>query len=183
MTEFDDNYWTGVVLAIQNGDIERFREIVMEHQDSLRFTIAYHVRGDAERIDEILHCSFIEAYRSLHRFTPGKPLKPWLKQIARRQALKDVRASLRPLEKASTLHDQLIRMHEASDAPEEKIDRLDGCMKRLKQHAQQIVQMRYFKGMDSDSIGEALGIKPASVRVSITRILAILRGCMERTSP
>ncbi|MBN1675800.1 MAG: sigma-70 family RNA polymerase sigma factor [Kiritimatiellae bacterium] len=180
MTEKDQTYWDAVVAAVQRGDVDRFREVVMEFQDSMRFAVAFHVRGNANLIDEIVHRAFIRAYRALDRFELGKPLGPWLKQIARNEALKEVRTLCRQARlKSQFLQAAVAEARTDLEPPVDQLARLRQCIDNLQLHARKMVRMRYFDKMSFDAMAETLGRTAGALRVAMLGIRRSLKTCVE----
>jgi len=173
--------WDETIEAILRGDRERFREIVLEFQDGLRFIVAYHIRGDAERIDEIVHCAFVAAFRDLERFELGRPLWPWLKAIARNEALKEVRRMRRSAQLArEMLQAELMEARAAQEPSPDHLTKLRRCLDSLKDSAREMVLLRYAEGKRCEAIAQALGRSAGAVRVAMLHIRRSLKLCLER---
>lgn len=182
MSDKDSGYWDQAVREIRAGGRERFRDIVLEFQDSLRFTVGYHLRGDDERVEEILHCAFIRAFRNLESFELGQPLGPWLKAIARNEALNEVRRVRRAAGLArEVLHAELLKAREESDPPEELVERLRSCLGKLQESAREVVRLRYFQKLAFEEVARALGRSSGAIRVGLLQIRRSLRVCIERS--
>ena len=181
MAEHDLKHWSNVVQAILAGDKERFKEIVMAFQDGLRFVITYRLRCDAERSDEILHCTFVEAYKTLRHFDCSKPLEPWLKQIAQNLVMREFR-NLRHSENRSSklIQLKLIQARLQDEPPHEKLKVLNQCLKKLKNTAHKVVQMHYFQGLGFDAISQALGTSAGALRSMMFKTRQALRDCVEK---
>lgn len=173
--------WDEVIQAIRAGDRERFREIVLHFQDELRFTVAYHLRGGAERIDEVVHCALVGAFRDLPRFELGRPLGPWLRSIARHEALKEVRR-LRTAARRSRelLEAEVMQARAERESSPEMVAKLRRCLDKLKEGAREMVTLRYVEGKGCDLIAKALGRTAGAVRVAMLQIRRSLKLCMEK---
>jgi RNA polymerase sigma-70 factor (ECF subfamily) len=173
--------WDQVILAIRGGETDRFREIVAEFQDRLRFVIGYHLRGSPDLVEEVLHCAFIEIYKSLPKFELGRPLAPWLQQIARTEAIKEFRHRQRAsAHETEMLGFDIADHRQKKDAPVEKLEKLSGCLERMQQTARQVIQAHYFDGLGFDAIARNMGTSAASLRVQMFKIRRALRECIER---
>ena len=179
--EHDQKKWDQVIQAVRKGDLEQFRKIIDEFQEMVRFAIAFHIRGNAELIDEIVHRSFIRAFKGLNTFRLGEPLDPWLRQIARNEA----RNELRKIKRETNLKKDLLKCaiaesRENHDAPVEKLNRLRQCMESLKEKARNLVEMHYFKKMSMKAIGDMVKKSPEAIRFAMLGIRRMLRTCIER---
>jgi len=181
MTRDDQIYWDEVVKSVLDGDIERFREIVSHFQYRLRFAVAYYVRSDAERIDEIVHCAFIRAFQSLDGFETGRPLGPWLKQIARNVARNEARKLCREARSKKEFIDAAItEAREPCTAPFDQLPALRHCLDALSGKVHRLVQMYYFEKKSFDDMGEILGRSAGALRVAMLKTRRRLRECVEK---
>ena len=173
--------WDEVVQSIRGGDRERFREIVLHFQDELRFTVAYHLRAGAEQIDEVVHCAFVEAFRALPRFELGRPLGPWLRTIARHEALNEVRRLRRAAQRSRELLDvEVMEKRAERQANPERVAKLKRCMEKLKDTSREMIVLRYLEGKGCDWIAKTLGRTAGAVRVAMLQIRRTLKLCMEK---
>ena len=53
----------------------------MHAYQGIAFRIAYLVVGNAAEAEDAAQDGFVKAYRALHRFRSGEPLRPWLLKI------------------------------------------------------------------------------------------------------
>jgi RNA polymerase sigma-70 factor (ECF subfamily) len=181
MQNVNQAYWDEVIEAVRAGDRDRFREIVSHFQDLLRFTVAFHIRGNAERIDEVVHMTFIKAFRSLGRFELGRPLEPWLKQIARHEAIREVKRMGREARRKTELIKVALAETRADDeAPIEKLKKLRECIGLLKGFARKLVDMHYFQRKTLKAIAAAVGRSAGGLRVTMLRVRQELKSCMEQ---
>lgn len=173
--------WHEVVQAIRAGNRERFREIILHFQDELRFVVAYHIRGDAERVDEVVHCAFVRAFRSLGRFDLGRSMGAWLKVIAQREAVDEVRRVCRSSRRAGErVQAELMRAREDQNPSPEALVTLRQCITHLAGTARELVRMRYFERMGFDAIARVLGRSAGSLRVAMLQVRRSLKTCVEK---
>ena len=104
---------------------------------------------------------------------------PWLRQIARNEALRLVQRDLaHPLERLDGENEQ---RDVGSDGLEERAVRrlsVDQALAQLTEEDRQLVQLRYRLDLSQVAIAEALGIAEATVRVRLHRIRKRLRALM-----
>ncbi len=179
MNEKNEENWDEAIEDIRNGNTERFRDIILHYQGLIRFVAMYYFRGRPDQADEIVHMTFLRAYRGLDRFVPGRPLEPWLKQIARREALR----ALRALARKNAAYQELIQIELAKTrenraAPVERTERLSECMARLKHFAKDLIEWHYFQGISLKDVARRLGRSPESLRITMMRIREQLRACL-----
>ena len=54
----------------------------MHAYQGIAFRIAYLVVGNAAEAEDAAQDGFVKAYRALHRFRSGEPLRPWTDAMA-----------------------------------------------------------------------------------------------------
>ena len=74
-----------------------------------------------------------------------------------------------------------IDTNNTDDSPRPDWPSLYQAILKLKPKQQTIVTLRFFENLDFDQIGQILGVKSATVRVTLHRILAKLRNHLEST--
>ncbi len=182
MNETGMENWDEVIEDIRSGDTDRYREIIERFQPLIRFVVSYYFRGRPDQTDEIVHITFLEAYRGLARFETGRPLEAWLKGIARRQSMRALRALARENAASENLIQlELARTRENTDPPLECAERLSACMDRLKSFARELVELHYFQRVSLKSIATRLSRSAESLRVTMLRIRTQLRACLTET--
>lgn len=79
-----DNTDGTIIRRIQEGDINKFEELVEKYSPKIRSFISARL-FDKSHGDDIVQNSFIQFYKSLERFDITKPVYPYLLQIARNE--------------------------------------------------------------------------------------------------
>ncbi len=64
-----------------DGDENAAREFVERFQ-SIVFSVCYRMLGQREDAEDVAQDVFVRAFRSLRRWDPARPLKPWILAIA-----------------------------------------------------------------------------------------------------
>src|SRR5450759_5384388 len=72
---------TELVARAQSGDLNAFDGLINLHQDRV-FALAYRMLGNSEDAADVQQETFIQAWRSLHRFRGDAALSTWLHRIA-----------------------------------------------------------------------------------------------------
>ncbi|MFM8286111.1 MAG: sigma-70 family RNA polymerase sigma factor [Planctomycetaceae bacterium] len=115
-------------------------------------------------------------------FQPGTDFWAWASQVARFQALNQLRRYSRDrlvfdpevLEQLATVAQQ--RM----DRLEERREALEQCLRKLPPPQRRLIDLRYLDGHAMDRIAQSIGRSPASIRQTLFRIRNSLRDCIER---
>jgi RNA polymerase sigma-70 factor (ECF subfamily) len=69
-----------LVNQARQGDEAAWSTLVAQHQEGV-FRLAYLLLSDADEAKDVAQEAFIRAFRSLDRFDPTRPMRPWLLQI------------------------------------------------------------------------------------------------------
>ena len=162
----------------QDGDSDAYGTVVAAHQARLRAFIAGYV-PQAGWIDDLAQQAFVSAYRSLKSFRVGSDFFAWLRQIA----YNHLRAELEKTNRRSRLQElaapELLRRLERPERDEETLDALRDCVSLLPETSLKIVQRHYRDGAPLAEIAASLGRPANSLKVTLFKIRARLRECLE----
>ncbi len=168
----------------RDGDADAYGTVVAATQARLRAFLAGYV-PQAQWVDDLAQQAFVSAYQSLRRFQPGTDFYAWLRQIA----YNHLRAELeragrrRRLEKdylAGLAAEEFSRRLDRSDPREDDLDALRDCVARLPDASRRIVRDHYAEGQPLARVAARLGRSADSLKVTLFRIRASLRECVEQ---
>jgi RNA polymerase sigma-70 factor (ECF subfamily) len=170
----------------QAGDADAYGTVVAAYQARLRAFIAGYVPR-AEWVDDLAQQAFVSAYEGLRNFQVGTDFYAWLRSIA----YNHLRAELERTNRRKRLErDYLLevsagelqrRLEEGPD--EDAIEALRDCVGRLSGAAREMVQRYYGDGLPLSQIGAQLGRTADSLKVSLFKIRARLKLCVEGKRP
>jgi RNA polymerase sigma factor (sigma-70 family) len=178
-----DDSDSGLVERARSGDVAAYEAIVRRYQD-VAFRVAYTIVGSAEEAEDAAQEGFIRAYRAIHRFRPGAPLRPWLLTIianaartrrtaaARRPALVpdwssiDAQADPAPAPEAAALSRELQR-------------EILTAVESLREDDRRVIASRYFLGLSESETAAVLGCARGTVKSRQSRALGRLRQQMQ----
>ena len=101
MEKTDDVCDVELIAAAAVGDTDAFGLLVARHQRAARrLAIALVGASDA---DDVAQEAFVRAYRSLARFRPDAPFRPWLLRIVANQASNHRRGAIRRARRSAFL--------------------------------------------------------------------------------
>ena len=184
MISKDQVYWDEVVGAVLAGDVDRYREIVLQYQDQMRFAVAFYFRGNGDRVEEIVHLAFIKAFQALNRFEKGRPLAPWLIRIVKNEAFREISRIDRESSRTKELIQATVaESRENAEPPFAQIETLRFCMGKLKDSARSLVKMRYFEKKSFLTIADEIDRSAKGLRVAMLRIRKELKVCIEGQVP
>ena len=152
----------------------------MHAYQGIAFRIAYLVVGSAAEAEDAAQDGFVKAYRALHRFRTGEPLRPWLLKIVANEARNRRRASTR--RDALTLRvTSESSSGEAAPSPEaallehEQRRALVAAVDGLPEPQRLVIACRYFLELSEDETAGVLGIRRGTVKSRTARALDRLR--------
>jgi len=170
----------------RSGSKEAFAQIVRLHQAHVRAFIARYIRN-WDVVEDVAQESFLSAYRGLSAFRGGSSVRTWLLGIARNQALKYVRdegtrlggsGSLRTAV-FSWLAERIESGPAEVGAREREITALQSCIDSLPGNSAEIVSEHYFHERSATEIARRTGKSGSAIWMSLMRIRAALRRCVE----
>jgi RNA polymerase sigma-70 factor (ECF subfamily) len=167
-----------------NGDAAAWEPLVLAYQQAV-FRLAYLLLGDADDAEDIAQETFLRAWKSLTRFDPTRPLRPWLLSIAanlsrnrRRSAARYVSALMRAFREEPTamaLEEKNMQNNEANE--------LWRAVQQLDLPARQVIYLRYFLDLPVSETAEVLQIAEGTVKSRVSRALEKLRTIIHQDFP
>jgi len=160
-------------------DAPDFESVLRETQSVLRAYIA-GMGVPLDVVDDLAQDVYLEYYRGRERQPPDVEPVRWLKGIARNLCLNHFRRSKRRAEQHLEAVAELL---ERVSSPLESVPEpggLDRCLDQLPGRSREMIASRYRDGKTSEAIGRSLGLTSEAVRITLLRIRAALRDCLER---
>lgn len=157
-----------LVALARGGDAEAFAELIGRYERSA-LAVAYGVLSDAHRAGDAAQEGFLKAWQELPRLLEAGKFGGWLLQIVRNAAL-DMRR--RKQGRAGVEFPEVAAQGPAVGAgleEEETARRVSAALATLDEVTRTMVTLRYYEGMSSKEIGEALDVSPASVDMRLSR--------------
>jgi RNA polymerase sigma-70 factor (ECF subfamily) len=139
---------------------------------------------DLEAADDVLQETNLLLWRKAREFVPGTNFFAWACRTAEYQAM----AWLRDRKRNRIAFDEtLIRELASQSQPQiiEQVERarlLTGCIRRLSERDQALLQRRYTYGMSVTKLAEELGKTVNAVSRSLYRIRGLLLDCIKRSA-
>jgi RNA polymerase sigma-70 factor (ECF subfamily) len=166
-----------ILRAARKGSPEALESLVRIHWPGAR-RVAAVILADDSAAEDIAQEALLAAIRTLDRFDPRRPFRPWLYRIVANRALDWSKAKRRRVEQslgdvASATPNEL--------APREISDELMAALKALSPEERAVVVLRHLAGFNSREIAAMLDHRPATVRSMLSRALARLRAELEET--
>ena len=166
----------------RRGDEEAYAELVQRHAD-LAFHTALLITGSAADAEDAAQEGFIAAYRGLHRFRAGAPLRPWLLRIVANAARNRRRAAGRRADMGLRLADSL-RTDDAAPSPEREAEVAEERRALLRAVAlldaadRDVIGCRFFLQLSVAETAAVLGCAEGTVKSRLSCALDRLRGVL-----
>lgn len=168
---------------IKAGDQAAFHELILAVHVQVRSAIAVGATS-TDMLDELLQQTFVTCFERIGQYEERGTLLAWLKGIARNHLRSELRnrtrlAAGRALEEidAAVVDVQLAALDEADDR-ELTLDRLRGCLERLRPDLRRLVQRHHLDGLPVKTIARSVHRSAGWVAVTLFRLRRILRDCM-----
>lgn len=163
-------------------DTAAFVTELTNHQGDLWAFLCSLMPGHPD-VADVLQKTNLVLWNKHAQFTPGTSFRAWAFKIARYEMLHHLRSLRRdgwvPLDEnlmetiAGELPDELAPAHERMAA-------LEHCLRKIRPEDRQLLENRYTKGRALDDFALATGRSVSSLSVTLFRLRAALRQCIER---
>lgn len=157
----------------RGGDVAAYERLVREYE-ALAFRAAYVITGDASEAEDAAQEAFVKAYRSLKRFRPGAPFRPWLMTIVANEARNRRKAAGRRRANLAIRAAELTATGDP-DSPEtstvaaERRAELLRALESLREEDRTVISCRYLLGLSEAETAAALGCARGTVKSRTSR--------------
>jgi RNA polymerase sigma-70 factor, ECF subfamily len=176
-----------ILAAAQGGDQEAFRHVVEAYQ-TLVFNLAYRLTYDHAAAEDVAQECFLKLYRKFDQYNLSLPFKPWLVRIAINAGLSWLRRHKRHISPpwSQKAVEMLIQAETgptegglgdpaALVESEERRQAVRRAVAMLPPGYKAVTALRYFEGMDYETIARTMEIPMGTVRVRLHRARDMLR--------
>ena len=169
------------VLAVRNGDAERYRELVERHERRV-FAVAWSRLGDPTLAEEVTQEAFIRGYRQLWKLGDAAKFAGWITAIARHAAINLGLSHRRELDKRSRW--ALDHTNPPEDNPGEQNnpytpELLRQTLEEMPPAQRECLVLFYLEGKSGTEAAASLGVAEGTFRVRLHRAKAELREHLE----
>ena len=167
-----------LIARARRGDVAAFEEVVRRYQE-IAFRVAFTITGSASDAEDATQDGFVRAFRALHRFREGEPLRPWLltivANVARTRRTNTSRHPTLPLATVVTTADDTAPSPEAEALATERRRELQAAVMDLPASDRDIIAYRYFLDLSEADTAAILGCAHGTVKSRLSRALGRLR--------
>ncbi|MBI4230825.1 MAG: sigma-70 family RNA polymerase sigma factor [Planctomycetes bacterium] len=136
--------------------------------------------------DDALQETFLQAWRSIHRFRSDAPFPPWIHRVARNVALQIRRASVRRHRHEHGRPEELFEPGDADAERREEYRQVEAALARLCPNEREILTLRVLSGLSPPEVAGILGIPTGTVlsrtHTALGRVRESLR-CRDALAP
>ena len=189
MGDIDNAAIDRLVVEVQNGRREAFREVFLATHQELRLHLSANGAG-AEQVDEALQSAYVAAYERLAQYRPTGTFRAWLKTIAGNRLIDHWGERRRQAELEGTALDELVAVaaidrledEEEVRAAEQRTAHLARCLQQRPDHARTLIETRYRDGLSLDDLARRFKRTANALAVALHRIRSGLKRCVEEAS-
>jgi RNA polymerase sigma factor (sigma-70 family) len=161
-----------MVRSAAMGDEAAFAKLVAEHHLSMS-RVAFVVCGDADTTRDAVQSAWAIAWRRMRSLRKTSQVRAWLVAIAANEARQAIRRHRRMT--VVDISEAIDRTGAGDPIESLAVVDLELALRGLKPEDRTLLAMRYAAGLDSQEIGEQLGITASGVRSRLGRLLERLR--------
>jgi RNA polymerase sigma-70 factor, ECF subfamily len=168
----------------RNGDTEAFREIVESHQ-SYAFAVAFRFVGNQADAEDIVQESFINVWKHLSDYDPGKKFTTWLYRIVANRCLDSIKSRGRRKEGISTDSERFDRGQPLEDTDRinddrERIGMVEALVRELPEKQRLVFILRDLQDLNLRETSQILTMSTASVKSNLFYARKFLRERIEQ---
>lgn len=171
-----------LVAAVQAGEVHAFNPLVERYLDAIHAFVALKLPVP-HLVDEIVHETFVFAFRGIAEFTPGSSFRGWLRAIATNKVRAEIERYGRE-ERNRLAYSERRALDEAlaeADSPDSReLEAMQDCLKTIPENLRNVLHLRYHDDSSSEEIARRLERSIAWVRTSLCRVRQQLRDCVKR---
>ncbi len=158
------------------GSQQAFSQLVRRYEGMV-YSLCYRMMGNAAEAEDLAQEAFLRLYRSLGRFHPGTPVRPWLRRIAANVCLDVLRKRKEPtlpLEELMAGESQP-RTHRKDELPEEAYlgreaqRHVQDALLQLPGDYRVVLVLRYLEDLSYQEVADALGVPVSTIETRLFR--------------
>ena len=176
-----------VLAAAQRGDDRALTQLI-EHYQSLVFTLAYRVVNDSHEAEDVSQDVFIKVAKNLHRFQGDSKFSVWLYRIVYNAAINRLKKKPRIAEPLVDGEGEEATVRETLDLENpsglalaaERRALVRRAVEKLPQDFRVAVTCYYFDELSYNEIADVMGVPLGTVKTYLSRAKESLRKHLQR---
>jgi RNA polymerase sigma-70 factor (ECF subfamily) len=174
-----------VIAEVQRGDRERFGEVFVAYEPTVR-VVAATILPDHAALPDLVHEVFVLAYNKIHEYQLGTDFRAWINTITRNLALNERRKILRQRQLGQQHLNDIEELFTptldqlASNVSDEMLSVLHQCLAGLTERSRRVVEAFYFESLPGAEIARREEKKEGWVRLTLFRAREALLTCLEK---
>ena len=171
-----------IIKRCRDGDGDAYAVLVDRYQ-SLAYTVACRMLGDADMANDIAQESFLAAYEGLRHFRFGSKFSSWFTSIILNKCRDHLR-SRRPtvgVDEIAEIRETRRRNPEQEASAGESTDAVQKALNGLPPDYREVIILKHIEELDYQSISEILGVGIPALKVRAHRGREMLRALLERS--
>jgi len=171
------------IRSVQNGQVDQYKVVIVAYAERLRGALAGARAGGID-VDELAHLVFVEAFRSISRYTPGTDFFAWMIGIARNLRRDQHKRRGQEARKQQRYLQHLLASTagENDDVPldQRPLAALRICTASLTDDSRTVLGMRYAEEKPLEQIANRLGKSVSAIKFQLHAIRKKLRSCIKQ---
>src|SRR5215831_1732601 len=171
-----------LMLAVRNGDIDRFGELFQRHHDRL-FSFFYRMTADAAASEDLTQEVFLRMLKYRSTFNEDSEFRAWMYQIGRNVRADHFRkrqTEAASSEQAIAPDGQPLPTHQLEKR--EQLSLLQRALLALPEDKRELLILTRYDELKYETIAAVLSIEAGAVRVRVHRALRELRAVFLKLS-
>ena len=152
----------------KRGDEDAFARLYASHAAAIH-ALAWRLTADRTLAEDIVQDTFLRMLGHLHGLETGRPVRPWLKQVAARLAIDRLRRRWREQPEDAAAEPV------ATTLPPDAYGEALGLLARLSPQARALVWLNQMEGWTHQELGRHFGRSESWSKSIVSRALAQLR--------
>lgn len=167
----------------QHGDREAYQRLLVELVPFVRSVVRDRVRAGEE--DDVVQEVLLSVHSARHTYRPGRPLRPWVRAIARNASIDWVRREMRLRQRSSEVDTATLPAPEPSGDPESQPipSSLQRALDRLPDPQREAVVLLKVEGLSVAEAAARVGVSPGALKLRAHRGYRALRGALGGRTP
>jgi RNA polymerase sigma-70 factor, ECF subfamily len=179
----DTNLDAQAVVAVKNGDRQRYRELVDRHERRV-YAVAWSRLGDPDLAQEVTQETFVKGYRHLAFLSENSRFGVWITAIARNAAISlglRRRSELKNRRRWALTQTEGTESadYRATDEGPISVETLRETLTKLPAHHRECLVLFYLEGKSMPEAALALGLSETAFKTRLHRARRVLRDRLE----